>query len=119
DRLVRPARRRWVEGECRVQLKRSITMRGCISAFLFSSASVSRRSPNLPRMQSSSAWLLFTSMSTPHRCAPPALRAGRMDRSGHPEGDNDIVEQYNNPKELVSPRAACRRKAAPVVRERL
>jgi hypothetical protein len=37
--------------------------------------------------------------------APPALRAGRMDRSGRPEVDNDIVEQYNNPKELALPRA--------------
>src|SRR6266704_1917660 len=36
----------------------------------------------------------------------PALRAGRMDRPGRPEGDNDIVEQYNNPsKELSLPRA--------------
>ena len=36
----------------------------------------------------------------------PALRAGRMDRPGHPEGDTDIVEQYNNPsKELSLPRA--------------
>ena len=33
--------------------------------------------------------------------APPALRAGRMDRSGRPEGGNDIVEQYNNPRELA------------------
>src|ERR1700686_1482145 len=37
--------------------------------------------------------------------APPALRAGRMDRSGRPEGDNDIAEQYNNPRELALPRA--------------
>jgi hypothetical protein len=36
----------------------------------------------------------------------PALRAGRMDRPDRPEGDNDIVEQYNNPsKELSLPRA--------------
>ena len=87
------------------QPQRSINMRGCISAFLFRSASVSRRSPHRLRMQSSSAWLLFTSMSTPHRCAPPALRGGRMDQSGHPEGDNDIVEQYNNLKELALRRA--------------
>src|ERR1700712_3809905 len=40
--------------------------------------------------------------------APPALRAGRMDRSGRPEGDNDIVEQYNNPRELALPRAPSR-----------
>ena len=34
--------------------------------------------------------------------APPVLRAGRMDRSGRPEGDNDLVEQYRNPsKELA------------------
>src|SRR3984893_7370781 len=32
--------------------------------------------------------------------APPALRAARMDRSGGPEVDHDIVEQYNNPREL-------------------
>src|ERR1700730_19359075 len=37
--------------------------------------------------------------------ATPALRAGRMDRSGRPEVDNDIVEQYNNPRELALPRA--------------
>src|SRR4051794_24833571 len=36
--------------------------------------------------------------------APPALRAGRMDRSGRPEGDNDIVEQYKNPSKSF-PRA--------------
>ena len=36
----------------------------------------------------------------------PALRAGRMDRPGRPEGDNDIVEQYYNPsKELSYTRA--------------
>jgi hypothetical protein len=35
----------------------------------------------------------------------PALRARRMDRPGRPEGDNDIVEQYNNPKELALPQA--------------
>src|ERR1700730_8992367 len=41
----------------------------------------------------------------PHS-APSALRAGRMDRSGRPEGDNDIVEQYRNPsKELALLRA--------------
>ena len=33
-----------------------------------------------------------------------ALRAGRMDRSGRPEGDNDIVEQYKNPS-MALPRA--------------
>jgi len=61
-------------------------------------------SPKNPaRMQSSSAWLSFTNMSTPHRCAPPELGAGRMDQSGHPEGDNDIVEQHNNPKESALP----------------
>jgi hypothetical protein len=43
-----------------------------------------------------------------------ALAAGRTDRYGHPQGDNDIAEQYNNPKELALLRA---RKAAPVVRE--
>jgi hypothetical protein len=35
----------------------------------------------------------------------PELRVGRMDRPGHLQGDNDIVEQYNNPKELALPRA--------------
>jgi hypothetical protein len=35
--------------------------------------------------------------------APPALRAGRMDRSGRPEGDNDIVEQYRNPSKVRAP----------------
>jgi hypothetical protein len=35
----------------------------------------------------------------------PELRVGRMDRPGRPQGDNDIVEQYNNPKELALPRA--------------
>src|SRR5216684_4217504 len=34
----------------------------------------------------------------------PALRAGRMDRSGRPQGDNDIVEQYKNPSKAL-PRA--------------
>src|SRR5215470_11300309 len=33
----------------------------------------------------------------------PALRAARLDRSGRPQGDNDIVEQYKNPsKELAT-----------------
>jgi len=50
--------------------------------------------------------------------APPARRAAHMDRPGRPQGDNDIVEQYNNPKELALPRAL-RRKASPVVDERL
>src|ERR1700731_1761753 len=41
----------------------------------------------------------------PHS-SPSALRAGRMDRSGRPEGGNDIVEQYRNPsKELALLRA--------------
>jgi hypothetical protein len=31
------------------------------------------------------------------RSVSPALRAGRMDRPGRPQGDNDIVEQCNNP----------------------
>jgi hypothetical protein len=35
-----------------------------------------------------------------------ALQARRMDRSGRPQGDNDIVEQYCNPsKVLALPRA--------------
>ena len=34
----------------------------------------------------------------------PALRVGRMDRSGRPQGDNDIVEQYKNPSKAL-PRA--------------
>jgi hypothetical protein len=50
--------------------------------------------------------------------APPARRAAHMDRPGRPQGDNDIVEQYNNPKELALPRAL-RRIASPVVDERL
>src|SRR3974390_1272294 len=28
------------------------------------------------------------------RSVSPALQAGRMDRSGRPQGDNDIVERY-------------------------
>jgi hypothetical protein len=34
-----------------------------------------------------------------------ALRAGRMDRRGRLEVDNDIVERYSNPRELGLPRA--------------
>ena len=34
----------------------------------------------------------------------PALQAGRMDRPGRPQGDNDIVEQYYNPSKAL-PRA--------------
>src|SRR6266581_5562997 len=56
------------------------------------------------------AYVLFS--STPEyipldfHSVSPALRAGRMDRPGRPEGDNDIVEQYNNPsRELSLPRA--------------
>jgi hypothetical protein len=33
----------------------------------------------------------------------PALRAGRMDRPGRPQGDNDIVEQYKNPSKELAP----------------
>ena len=32
----------------------------------------------------------------------PALRAGRMDRPGRPQDDNDIVEQYCNPSKELS-----------------
>jgi len=31
--------------------------------------------------------------------ARPALRAGRLDRCGRPEDDNDNVERYSNSKE--------------------
>jgi hypothetical protein len=36
------------------------------------------------------------------RSVSPALRAGRMDRPGRPQGDNDIVEQYYNPSKELS-----------------
>jgi hypothetical protein len=54
--------------------------------------------------------VLFSSMAEyiplDFHSVSPALRAGRMDRPGRPEGDNDIVEQYYNPsKELSLPRA--------------
>src|SRR5712664_529982 len=56
---------------------------------------------------------ISASNSVPRRNIPldfhsvsPALRAGRTDRPGRPEGDNDIVEHYNNPsKELSLPLA--------------
>src|SRR6516225_1580387 len=38
------------------------------------------------------------------RSVSPALRAGRMDRPGRPQGDNDIAEQYYNPSKAL-PRA--------------
>jgi hypothetical protein len=38
----------------------------------------------------------------------PELRVGRTDRPGRLQGDNDIVERYNNPKELALPRAPSR-----------
>jgi hypothetical protein len=40
-----------------------------------------------------------------------------MDQSGHPEGDNDIVEQYKNPSKADL--ASIPREASPVVHERL
>jgi hypothetical protein len=35
--------------------------------------------------------------------SPSALRVGRMDRSGRPEGDNGIAEQYRNPSKELAP----------------
>ena len=58
------------------------------------------------------AGVLFSATTTPEglslelHSAPPALRAARMDRPGHPRGDNDIVERYRNPSKVVElPRA--------------
>jgi hypothetical protein len=35
--------------------------------------------------------------------SPSALRVGRMDRSGRPEGDIGIAEQYRNPSKELAP----------------
>lgn len=46
---------------------------------------------------------ITTSMATatPHSGPTTTPEAARMDQPGRPEGDSDIVEQYNNPKELA------------------
>jgi hypothetical protein len=48
-----------------------------------------------------------TSMATatPHNGSTTTQGAGRLDQPGRLQGDNDIVEQYNNPTELALSRA--------------
>jgi hypothetical protein len=56
--------------------------------------------PNILKEEEMRYWQNRAPFPLEVHSALPARGAGRMDRSGRPQVDNDIVEQCSNPREL-------------------